>query len=157
MIKRVLLIIMLICFAACMFTGCKTEEEEEPYEEIPALNDLEEPGMRNTVIYLEDNNGYVVPVMKKIKWVEGIGKAALTELKQTALNEAEISSSGLNGVLPEDAEFSLAIEDGLGMVNMQQKDLQAQSALQETNKITKGSSNLLPVRRPQKEAPPAKR
>ena len=135
MVKKIVLFILIICFAACLFAGCGEEEEEEPYEEIPTLNDLEEPGMRNTVIYLEDNNGYMVPVMKKIKWVEGIGKAAVSELKQTQLNEAEISSAGLNGVLPEDAEFSLAIEDGLGMINMQQKDLEAQSALQESNKI----------------------
>ena len=79
-------IVVLICVLMLVFSlsACKKDNDEEPYEEIPVNGLLDSGSMRNTVLYFEDEYGYIVPTMRQIAWVEGIGKESLENLKSDA-------------------------------------------------------------------------
>lgn len=53
----------------------------------------------------------MVPVMKRIPWEEGIGKAALGYLVDTEANRAAAEQMGLEAPVPEGASFTLRIGD----------------------------------------------
>lgn len=133
MLKRWAAIFFLLLMAGMFFVSCQPKEEETPYEEIPALNDAEEPGYRRTILYFEDENGYIIPVMKKIKMEEGIGKAALIQLRTT---EAEpLRAYGLYPVLPDDAKIALSIKDKIATLDMNKKAYEAHNSYEEGNKV----------------------
>jgi len=132
MSRRSILFLVILMMVAGIFIGCQPKEET-PYEEIPASNEAEEPGYRRTVLYFEDDNGYVVPVMKKIKMEEGIGKAALQELKQSAAESLKVS--GLYAILPDNAKIELDINKKLATLKLNKDALNANNAFEETNKV----------------------
>ena len=123
-----LALMMLLAFAAC------GKEDEEPYEEIPAMN-VSDTNMRQTVLYLEDDYGYVVPVMKEIEWVEGIGAAAVSELIADPDADADMAYMGLNPVLAEGSEISLNIVDGVATIQLSEGALAADDAIGEYSKV----------------------
>ena len=103
--KRAIIIIlccMLFVFGLC---GCSKGETAAVFEE------NSESGMRRTMLYLATEDGYVVPVMKKIPWEEGIGKAALSYLVSGADNDRSASGMGLKTVIPEGTQYTLRIDD----------------------------------------------
>ncbi len=133
MYKRILAaavsaVMLLLCLAAC------GAAKEDVYEEIPAAN-IPDPDMRQTVLYYEDDYGFVVPVMKKIKWVEGIGAAAVTELKANPDADAEMEYLGLNPILAADTELSLSIKDGAATIKLSENAIEAEDAVSEMNKV----------------------
>jgi germination protein M len=133
MLKKVLAaalaaVMLLLCLAAC---GGK---KEDVYEEIPATK-INDPDMRQTVLYFEDDYGFVVPVMKKIKWVEGIGAAAVSELKANPDADAGMDYLGLNPVLAADTELSLSIKDGAATIKLSKNAIAAEDAVGEMNKV----------------------
>jgi germination protein M len=133
MLKRclaaVLALAMLLCFAAC------GEKKEEVYEEIPAANVAPDPDMRQTVLYYEDDYGFIVPVMKEIKWVEGIGAAAVSELKANPDADMEMDYMGLNPILAADTELSLSIKDGAATLKLSKGAITAKDATGEMAKV----------------------
>lgn len=134
MIKKGAAFLLVLLMAGAIFIGCQPKPEETPYEEIPASQyDAEEPGYRRTVLYFEDENGYMIPVMKKIKLEEGIGKAALAQLKESAAES--LQASGLYAILPDDAKIDLDVSNKLATLDMNKKAYQAYNALQESNKV----------------------
>ncbi len=134
MIKKGVSLLLVLLMAVAIFIGCQPKTEETPYEEIPASQyDAEEPGYRRTVLYFEDEDGYIIPVMKKIKLEEGIGKAALSQLKEGAAES--LQASGLYAVLPDDAKIGLDVSNKLATLDMNKKAYQAYNALQESNKV----------------------
>lgn len=128
-IVMIIAIIMLVSFAAC-----GGEKNEEPYEEIPAMN-VSDANMRQTVLYLEDDFGYIVPVMKEIEWVEGIGAAAVAELKANPNVDAGMEYLGLNPILAENTEISLDIKDGVATIQLSEGAISADDAVGEMNKV----------------------
>ena len=124
-------VILMLGLAAC------GTQEEEPYEEIPAANIEEQDAanMRDTVLYLEDDYGYIVPVMKQIEWVEGIGAATVSELIADSNTDAQLEYLGLNPILAEGTELSLAIKDGVATVALSKGALAADDAVSEMNKV----------------------
>lgn len=134
MFKRVLAaaisaVMLLLCFAAC------SAAKEDVYEEIPAANILN-TDMRQTVLYYEDDYGFVVPVMKEIKWVEGIGAKAVSELKANPDADAGMEFLGLNPILAADTELSLNIKDGAATIKLSSNAIEAEDAVGEMNKVT---------------------
>ncbi|MDR0840210.1 MAG: GerMN domain-containing protein [Christensenellaceae bacterium] len=99
--------------AAALCAGCAAGHEEEVFEEDP------DAGYRRTVLYYLSDTGFIVPVMKRIPWEEGIGKAALGYLVGTPANEASAAGMGLKTIVPEGAGFSLRIgEDGAAALDI---------------------------------------
>lgn len=101
---------LLLCMLLCLMlpVGCKGNEEEEPL----AYEENSEAGFRRTMLYYGADGGFVVPVMKKIPWEEGIGKAALGYLVDNAENRTAALPLGLNALVPAGTTFSLRIADG---------------------------------------------
>ena len=94
---------MIICGMALIMCGCAKDVATDAgmYDE-PAG----EAGMRRTVLYYKDDDGFIVPVMKLIPWEEGIGRAAIGNLVDTAENRAEARSRGLNATIPDGVEYT---------------------------------------------------
>ncbi len=135
MLKKAVAAIAAVCLifglAAC------AAKEEEPYEEIPAANVQEtDANMRNTILYLEDDYGYIVPVMKKIEWVEGIGAAAVSQLVADSNTDAQMEYLGLNPVLEEGTKLSLSIKDGVATLQLSKGAIKAEDAVGEMRKVT---------------------
>lgn len=134
MLKRYLAAVLavamlLLCFAAC------GEKKEDVYEEIPAANVAPDPDVRQTVLYYEDDYGFVVPVMKEIKWVEGIGAAAVSQLKANPDADTEMEYMGLNPILAADTELSLSIKDGAATLKLSKGAIAAEDATGEMAKV----------------------
>ncbi|MGI5849805.1 MAG: GerMN domain-containing protein [Christensenellales bacterium] len=134
MLKKMIAVIMIAGILLLCFAGCGGKKEEEPYEEIPAIN-VADKNMRQTVLYLENDYGYIVPVMKEIKWVEGIGAAAVSELKANVDTDAEMEYMGLNPILAEDTELSLNIKEGVATIKLSKGAIAANDAIGEMNKV----------------------
>ncbi len=61
---------------------------------------VEEDGIRKTVVYFQDNDGYLVPVMRRIPWEEGIAKVAISNMVDSAELRESLSSTGLSPIIP---------------------------------------------------------
>lgn len=74
--------------------------------------------LRDTVLYYKDDKGFLVPVMRKIPWTEGIAKATLGALVDTPANREDIDGIGLMPVIPANTEINgMNIENGLCKVD----------------------------------------
>ncbi|MDP2891585.1 MAG: GerMN domain-containing protein, partial [Bacillota bacterium] len=87
-----------------------------------------------TVLYYADEYGNIIPVMKKIPWEEGIGKAALRQLVASEENVNGLTDTGLEAVLPADTTFDLDIKDGLANLDVR-GELKAVDAADESNMV----------------------
>lgn len=123
-------VVMLLGLCAACGSG-----DEEPYEEIPAANMADSADFRKTVLYLEDDYGYIVPVMKQIKWVEGIGAAAVSQLIANPDADAQMARLGLNPVLAEGTELKLSIKDGVATIKLSEGAIAADDAVGEVGKV----------------------
>ena len=133
MTKKIIAVLIAAALMLC-FTGCAKDKEEAPSEEIPAMNVADE-NMRQTVLYLEDDNGYIVPVMKEIEWVEGIGKAAVSQLIASSDADAQMEYLGLNPILAEGSEVSLSIKEGVATLKLSEGAIATEDSVSEMNKV----------------------
>lgn len=117
--KITLVLISLFVFAA--FCGCsifgKNADESVMLEH---GEDTASAGLRQTTLYFQSDDGYMVPVMKLLPWEEGIGKAALNQLVDTDENRISASAMGLKNVVPQGVTFVLSIsDDAVATVNIE--------------------------------------
>ena len=89
------------------------EATQQPLASVGAGN-----GMVSTVVYYQDNNGYLVPVMKQIEPQQGIAKATLSMMVSSPHNDMEAARLGLRTVLPEGTDIDLDISGGTARVNL---------------------------------------
>jgi germination protein M len=128
-------IFILVLIIALSFTACKKNNDEEPYEEIPVNALVGDSALRNTILFFEDENGYIVPTMRQIGWVEGIGKKAVENLKSDSQRNIALSEKGLLPILSMDANVTLSILDGVGVCDLNSGAIIADSAIREKNKV----------------------
>lgn len=111
-----LTITLCISLAACSKAG---EAAEDPAEETSAEETGGYTGYRQTILYYMSDDGFVVPVKRDIPWEEGIGKAALSYLVDTADNRADTGEMGLQALIPEGTAYTLRIgDDGIAVVDL---------------------------------------
>ena len=113
--KRLWLVSLVCLLVLALAVGCTKgkKEAEAVFEEDP------DAGYRRTVLYYASDDGYIVPVMKRIPWEEGIGRAALSYLVDDAANRSAAERMGLSAVVPEGAAFNLRIgDDGAAIVDI---------------------------------------
>ena len=87
----------------------------------PASNSTASPASSSTVdtiVYYQDNSGYLVPVMKRIDQQQGIAKATLSLMVSSPRNDMEAARLGLRTVLPEGTEIDLDISGGTARVDL---------------------------------------
>lgn len=90
----------------------------------------------STVVYYQDNYGYLVPVMCNVAYEDGIAKATLKRMVQSPENDMTAARLGLRTVLPENTTFDLDIHDGLARIDLSKEVLNMSDAAAESNMIT---------------------
>jgi len=88
-----------------------------------------------TIVYYQDNNGYLVPVMKRIEPQEGIARATLSLMVSSPHNDMEAARLGLRTVLPEGTDIDLDISGGTARVNLSGAVTGLPDAVAETNMV----------------------
>lgn len=147
-IKKLFILVIVLVLALGLF-GCKAIDtmkdlvtNDEPDIEIirsdETVNILDDSSLRNTVLYYQNENGYLVPVKRQIPWEEGIAKAALKNMMDSPTIREDISSIGLNPIIPAGAEIlgmSINEETGLCKVDFNSQIMNSQSQTDEENMV----------------------
>ena len=89
----------------------------------------------STVVYYQDNYGYLVPVMCTIPYEDGVAKATLNKMIQSPENDMQAARLGLKTVLPEGTTIDLDISDGLARIDLSKEVLNMADAAAESNMI----------------------
>ena len=108
-------------------------------EESPAPEDEgqdAEAGTVDTVVYYQDNYGYLVPVQCRVPAEDGIAKATLSLMVKSTANDMQAARLGLRTVLPENISIDLDIADGLARIDLGEEALDMPDAAAESNMIT---------------------
>jgi len=127
---------VLVLLLSVQSRNVEMEPYEEPLEEIPVeeVSVLAvEKDMQDTVVYYEDGDGYLVPVQREVQRQDGIAKATLNLMVQSARNDMDAARLGLVPVVPEGTTFDLDIADGHARVDMGRQVLSASDKEQEEN------------------------
>ena len=93
-------------------------------------------GTVNTVVYYQDNYGYLVPVQCKVPAEDGIAKATLSLMVKSTANDMQAARLGLRTVLPENLSMDLDIAGGLARIDLGKEALEMPDAAAESNMIT---------------------
>ncbi|MBQ9300031.1 MAG: GerMN domain-containing protein [Clostridia bacterium] len=84
--------------------------------------------LQPVTVYYQDGEGYLVPVTTQVEKTDGIAKAALSLLVQSAENDAAAARMGLKPCVPEGTTFDLDLSDGRARVDMGKDALSCVSA-----------------------------
>ena len=95
-----------------------------------------EAGTVSTVVYYQDNYGYLVPVQCKVPAEDGIAKATLSMMVKSTANDMQAARLGLRTVLPENISIDLDIAGGLARIDLGEEALEMPDAAAEGNMIT---------------------
>lgn len=137
--------VLIACSAALVLLlsiqnrGMESEPYEVPLEEIPQSEvavSAAEVDTQQTVVYYEDGDGYLVPVQRDVMRQEGIAKATLELMVQSAKNDMDAARLGLSPIVPEGTTFDLDISQGHARVDMSSQVLDANDREQEENMRT---------------------
>lgn len=135
-----ILVLTLISLGTKLFSKDVANEDEieiirsDDYE----LEAVEEEGMRKTVFYFENDDGYLVPVMRRIPWEEGIAKVTLRNMIDSPELREILDPIGLSPLLPQGTEIngmSINQETGLCKVDFSEEILNKESIKDEENLI----------------------
>lgn len=89
----------------------------------------------STIVYYQDNEGYLVPVMCSVPMEDGIAKATLSLMVQSAGNDMQAARLGLRTILPENTTIDLDISGGLARIDLSKEVLGLADAAAEVNMI----------------------
>ena len=89
----------------------------------------------STIVYYQDNYGYLVPVMCRVPMEDGIAKATLNLMVQSVNNDMQAARLGLRTVLPENTKIDLDISGGLARIDLSKEVLNMADAAAESNMI----------------------
>lgn len=136
MSKRIALLFT-VFLVLLVFTSCKGKGSDINTPDTHEGNDeVEDELTRETIVYYADDAGYLVPVMRKIPWVEGIAKATIKVMMDTPEQQESLIIMGLRPLLPTDAKIlGMSIVDGIAKVDFNNALLECKDALSESNMI----------------------
>ena len=114
------------------------EETDAPEESAAPEADAQsaEAGTVSTVVYYQDNYGYLVPVQCNVPAEDGIAKATLSMMVKSTANDMQAARLGLRTVLPENISIDLDIAGGLARIDLGREALEMPDAAAESNMIT---------------------
>ncbi|MCR2044628.1 GerMN domain-containing protein [Anaerosalibacter massiliensis] len=148
-VKRILLIVLILAICINM-SGCKGKKgfkklfskKDKDVEIIRSdeeeLNITEEDGMRNTVVYFQNKQGFLVPIMRKLPWEEGIAKIAIKNMVDNPTLREDLSSTGLAPIIPAGTEIKgMTVDENTGIckVDFTNEFLNCESEKDEENLI----------------------
>ncbi|MGN9163848.1 GerMN domain-containing protein [Tissierellaceae bacterium HCP3S3_D8] len=80
------------------------------------LEVVESDGLRKTVFYFKDSKDYLVPVMKRIPWEEGIAKTTLLNMVDSDELRKSLSDVGLSPIIPQGTSLNgISINEDTGL------------------------------------------
>jgi len=91
---------------------------------------------QNVTVYYQDGEGYLIPVTTQVNKTDGIARAALNLLVESAENDLLAAKMGLKTVVPEGTTFDIDIADGRARVDMSRQALSCSSAEEEMLMVT---------------------
>ncbi|MBR6525417.1 MAG: GerMN domain-containing protein [Clostridia bacterium] len=108
--------------------------EDDLKTNLPVINVQENPSVptRETVVFYQDGEGYLVPVTCEIPEEEGIAKATLSKMVASSENDLYAARLGLKTTLPEGTNIELDIADQKARVDLSKEALSCQSAEEES-------------------------
>ena len=108
-----------------------------PTADLPVNADVQQEQAQtvSTVVYYQDNYGYLVPVMCPVAEQDGIARATLNLMVQSPENDMNAARLGLRTVLPENTTFDLDIADGLARIDLSKEVLSMADAAAESNMV----------------------
>lgn len=142
--KRFVIVLSLLLVFAVVVSGCgivkKKDVDKTIEDDAPELEgeDTEEDteDTRETILFYQDDSGYLVPIMRRIKWEEGIAKAALSKLVDEPEQQQEMLGMGLKPLLPADSKINgISIEDGMAKVDLNEAAMEYPDAIAESNMV----------------------
>jgi len=89
----------------------------------------------STIVYYQDNYGYLVPVMCSVPQEDGIAKATLGMMVKSAGNDMQAARLGLRTVIPENTSIDLDISGGVARIDLGKEVLGMADAAAETNMV----------------------
>ena len=98
--------------------------------ETSAANADPDAQMVSTVVYYQDNYGYLVPVMCNVRYEDGIAKATINRMIQSPENDMQAARLGLKTILPEGTTIDLDIHDGLARIDLGKEVLNLAAVVQ---------------------------
>lgn len=114
--KKHWVIVTLLLVALFCLVGCG---DVPPEEEIPVGEDAL---MRDSVVYYEQEDGYLVPVMVQAAWSSDIAETLVSQLT-TSETAFELEEAGLTGLLPSDTQVNVSLEDATATVSLESASL----------------------------------
>lgn len=131
-----MILVFTLFFISCSKDNEGVEGEGEPQGTPPVSGDTDEL-IRETIIYYEDDAGYLVPVMRKIPWVEGIAKYTLEVMMDTPDQQEDLMMMGLRPLLPGNTEIlGMSIDqNGIAKLDLNKAVLDCENATEESNMI----------------------
>lgn len=148
MSKKKLAAILVLAALTLLLAACSSNEKpiplEEPKEQIPtaaeleaALGDVQSGPQRTTVVYFQDNAGYLVPVSCRVPVVEGVAVQTLSLMVGGGENDVTAAALNLSTVIPEGTELSVDIgAEGLAVVDLSKHAKNCPDAVSENNMVT---------------------
>lgn len=92
-------------------------------ENVINVTEEDEDGMRKTVMYFKNNEGYLVPVMRRIPWEEGIAKATLNNMIDSPELRDTLNDTGLLPIIPAGTEITgMTIDEDTGICKIDFSD-----------------------------------
>lgn len=88
--------------------------------------------MQTVTVYYQDGEGYLVPVTTQVAKTDGIAKAALNLMVESAGNDLTAARMGLKTVMPEGTTIELDIAGGRARVDLGKEALTCANAAEES-------------------------
>ena len=141
-------VLLALTVAVCCVWGVWGKGNEDGAEALPTPGAVETPvpwtaeGERpvseklvSTVVYFQDNYGYLVPVMKTIASQPGVARATLEMMVDSPANDMEAARLGLRPVIPENTKLDLDISGGTATLDMSREADSFTDAAAERNMV----------------------
>ncbi|NMA95773.1 MAG: hypothetical protein GX974_07010 [Clostridiales bacterium] len=146
MSRKTMVYISLMIIIIILFTGCGSIRKKKQLDDKVGAtsadsHDLDEKEdsdeeIRDTLLYYQDDNGYLVPVVRKIPWEEGIAKAAISKMMDTDEQQIDFMAMGLKPILPASTVINgLSVNDGLAKLDLNKDVMERANAVDEYNMI----------------------
>jgi len=116
----------------------KDDDIEIIRSDVDEIISTDDEGMRKTILYFKNTDEYLVPVMRKLPWEEGIAKLTLQNMIDSSELREVLSPTGLLPIIPAGTEIlgiSVNDETGLCKVDFSEHVLDNQSEREEESFI----------------------
>lgn len=121
-------------------TSVNQDEIEVIRSDVKDLEVVEDDGLRETVFYFKNSEGYLVPVMKRIPWEEGIGKVTLLNMVDSKELRESMSHTDLLPLIPAGTKINgMTVDNDTGLCKVDfSKEIKNTESKEDEENMIKG-------------------